>query len=290
MGFNIEGFADDHQVYRSFSPAFQLNVLTNDIMRCFSVISAWMKKYFLHLNSSKTEIILLGPTHILNEMSIGGVTLDGDNCIRFHPTAKNLGFTFDRLLKCDAQVNSVIRSCNGSLRQIYRLRYFLSRSQLIMLCNAYILSKLDYANSLYFGIDTHLINRLQSVQNSAAKFIFGRNRFDHASDIISKLHWLRIQERIYFKILLTVFKCVHGTAPKYLCDLIHILIPHNLVLTIPMTNSKYGDRAFHKSGPKLWNALPTRIRLAKSVNTFKKHVKHYLFNFSAEFNQNIGVC
>jgi len=289
LGFTIEGYADNHQVYINFSPAFQRNVLTYDIKHGFTVISTWMHTHFLYLNSDKTEIILIGPKSTLNHVHIGGVILNGDTCIRFKNTAKNLGFTFDSQLQFDTQINNIISSCYVSLRNIYRMKQFLSTKQLTILCNSLILSKLDYANSLYYGINNSLLTKLQMVQNSAARMVFGRRRSEHVTDLIKNLHWLKVRERIYFKVILMVFKCIHGTAPEYLCNMLIRISTHNVLLIEPRVKSHFGERSFHKCAPKLWNNLPSDLRNTTNVTTFKRKLKHYLFNNSVEFHSKLQI-
>ena len=87
-----------------------------------------------------------------------------------------------------------------------------------------ILSKLDYCNALYFNIGTNEISKLQAVQNAAIRLVFGRYKFDRApiTHLFKEVHWLKIQERIVFKMCLIVHKCVWGTAPDALKSLMVI--------------------------------------------------------------------
>ncbi len=76
---------------------------------------------------------------------------------------------------------------------------------------SFITSRLDYCNSLYYGA---------MVQNVAARLLTGSHKFDHISPILTSLHWLPVKQRIEFKILVFVFKALHGLAPAYLSDLV----------------------------------------------------------------------
>ena len=68
-----------------------------------------------------------------------------------------------------------------------------------LLC-ALVLSKIDYCNSLYYGINQNLIRKLQTVENAAARLIFGRRKRESAADLLNTLHWLPVRERILFKL------------------------------------------------------------------------------------------
>jgi len=80
------------------------------------------------------------------------------------------------------------------------------------------LSRLDYGNATLVGILQHLLRRLQSVVNAAARLIYPSSRFSHITPLLKRLHWLKAKERIDFKVAVLVYKCLHGTAPPYLAD------------------------------------------------------------------------
>ncbi len=90
-----------------------------------------------------------------------------------------------------------------------------------MAVHAYITSRLDYCSSLYCGSSKSLIDRLQLVQNAAARFLHNSRKSTHITPILRILHWLPIKFRIDFKILLFVYKSLHDLAPIYLSELLH---------------------------------------------------------------------
>lgn len=104
--------------------------------------------------------------------------------------------------------------------------------------------------------------------------------------VLKKLHWLPMEQRIKFKILLLVFRALDGTAPDYLCELLSVYTPSrnlrsadcNLLNVIKTRLKTYGDRAFSSAGPREWNALPIHIRQANSLQNFKSQLKTHLFN------------
>ena len=94
-----------------------------------------------------------------------------------------------------------------------------------------------------------------------------------------------VKTRIEFKILLITFKAIHGLAPKYLCDLLtfksslyNLRSSDSILLSMPAARSKtLGDRAFMVAAPRLWNSLPKELRVITDVNSFKAHIRTYLF-------------
>ena len=146
-------------------------------------------------------------------------------------------------------------------------------------------SKLDYCNSLYSGLPSASLSRLQSVQNSLARLVFPSvKRSDHITPTLKKLHWLPIPQRITFKIALLTFKALSCHQPSYLCELIvpyqptrHLRSADQRLLTVPDIKSSLGRRSFSFSAPSIWNSLPLSLRSCDSVSSFRKQLKTHLF-------------
>ena len=79
-----------------------------------------------------------------------------------------------------------------------------------------MLTGLDYGCSTLAGLPARQLNRLQSVINSAARLVYSARRSEHVSPLLRDLHWLRVAERIDFRLAVLVYRCVNGTAPRYL--------------------------------------------------------------------------
>ena len=132
-----------------------------------------------------------------------------------------------------------------------------------------------------------IILPMQSIQNQAAKLVLLKRKYDSAKNCLKALHWLPIVQRIEFKVLCLVFKCIHNEAPDYLRSLI---IQHNtafntrsksqLTLLVPRNSSSFGSRAFSVAGPKLWNKLPAPLRSEETFSLFKKKLKTHLFKLA----------
>lgn len=126
------------------------------------------------------------------------------------------------------------------IRGISKVKHFLSRELVRDLIISFVINRIDMCNSLYYGIKANVIGKLHSLQNSAARIIYGRKRRDGVSDIFRDLHWLPVTDRIYFKIILLVHNCIHGTAPYYLQELLAISTRDSLLLVVPLVHSKHG--------------------------------------------------
>ena len=165
--------------------------------------------------------------------------------------------------------------------------------------HAYITSRIDYCNNLFVGLPQELLNKLQSVLNTAARLVTMTRKFDHITPVLKDLHWLPVRERAIFKILLMVFKSLNGLAPSYLQNKLTLKpsnglrSDHTNLLIVPRSNLKsYGDRSFSIAGPKLWNLLPKSLRMCTSLESFKSKLKTFLFTraFSDSHVEHLALC
>ena len=118
-------------------------------------------------------------------------------------------------------VTSVVRAYFAALRQIRSVRRYLSRHALLTLVLALVVSKVDYCNSVVAGISGQLQDRLQSVLNAAACLVFSARRSERITPLLRELHWLRVPERVTFRLCVLAYRCLHGTAPSYFAESLH---------------------------------------------------------------------
>ena len=106
---------------------------------------------------------------------------------------------------------------------------FLSYDTADILMHAFVTSRIESCNALLFGLPNFLIQRLQYVLNSAVRVIACSRKFDHITPLLIELHWLPVEQRIIFKILLFTFKVVNGLAPSYLSELLEVYVPMRML-------------------------------------------------------------
>ena len=182
-------------------------------------------------------------------------------------------------------INNVCRSVIFHLRNISRIRKFIDQTTCHHAVRSLILSRLDYCNGLLSSIPKSHVNRLQRLQNWAARLVFEVDRSHSPQPLLQSLHWLPISKRISFKLLLFVYKSLNNQAPGYISECLTVYTPsrnlrsssHNLQLSYPTTRNLSGERTFTVTASKLWNNLPLTIRQSASTKSFKKALKSYLF-------------
>ena len=280
LGFNIQGYADDHQILKSFKPEDQLPLLAIKLNDCFDTIKSWMSSYYLKMNDSKTQVIIFGPTRVLNNVRIHGLNTVGTS-IRFISTVKNLGVMMDNHLTFEKQIVDLKKKSFRTLRNVAKIRFLLSQEQLKVIVNSLVVSCLDYCNCIFYGIAERLLSQLQLIQNAAAKVVTGKYKHDHLENDLKDLHWLDIKKRIVFKIGLLAYKAVNGIAPTYLQDMFkYCHYGYKPKLIVPLFNTQYGKRSFSVAGPRLFNKLPVHVTSANTVDLFKAAMKTFLFELS----------
>ena len=253
---------------------------------CVRDIDEWMIRNYLKLNQDKTDLVVISSRfHPMPD--IGHITV-GSECIAPRDSVCNLGVQFDSIFSFEEHIKNICKSSFYHLRNIAKIRKYLSQDTCKILVHAFISSKIDHCNSLLHGLPKYLLARLQAVQNAAARVVTLTPRHVHITPILINLHWLPVEFRITFKVLLLVYKALHGLAPSYISDLLNFKTYSRSLrssckeyLVVPRSRLKtYGDRAFSIAGPKLWNDLPLEIRKCASVATFKQSLKTFLFKLA----------
>ena len=248
-----------------------------------------MDSNVLKLNTSKTQIIWLGTRQQVTKINVKDF-LFGSSTVHAVDLIGNLGVHVDSHLSMSKHVSNICQLCFFHLRQLRSVRRSITTEAATALVHAFISSRLDYCNSLLYDIYDTLLNKLQRVQNAAARLINCTCKFDHVTSFLrDTLHWLPIKQRIQYKIATLVYKSLNAMAPQYLKDMClpvsalsgrqQLRSATNLDLVVPRTYTKtIGPRAFAACGPSLWNSLPSGMRLnTQSVSDFGKKLKTYLF-------------
>jgi hypothetical protein len=281
MPFHL--YADDTQLYVSFAAHDSTSSLAS-LSSTLDSVHNWLSANRLFVNPSKTEYLLIGTKQQRSKISSSSLLFAG-NIISPSTSVRNLGVTFDSDLSLTTHISSVCKSSHFIVRQIRQVRPSLDINSSILLANALVSSKLDFCNSLYFGLPQSSLHRLQLIQNAAARAIFpSLRRHDHISPILRKLHWLPVNQRITYKIAVLTFKILHNNQPSYLSDLLceHVPMRHlrssgKFLLAVPRVTSANGRRSFSYAAPTVWNSLPQSLRATTSFSFFCSHLKTHLF-------------
>ena len=182
------------------------------------------------------------------------------------------------------QINNICKQGYCALRNIRKIKPSLDTAALKTLIQAFVSSKLDYCNSLLFGLPQSRTRSLQRLQNHAARVITSSPRRDHITPILAELHWLPITMRPIYKICCIVHGCIYGAMPQYLKMLIkqppsgrNLRSTDSAMLFRVRPKTKYGERSFICCAGSLWNDLPPALRITESKSAFKAALKTLLY-------------
>ena len=171
------------------------------------------------------------------------------------------------------------------IRHISSIRHFLSIDTTKTLLSAFVLPKLDYCNSLFYGSPMCMLDRIRKVENSSASIIFKCRKQNHISPLLMSLHWLPINARIEYKLSVICHSFFLGLSPIYLSDLLLVYTPKRIlcsssdngILCISNLRKKtFGHRSFSFAAPTIWNSLSTELLHTDSIQKFRSALKNHL--------------
>ena len=203
-------------------------------------------------------------------------------------TVRNLGVLQDSHLDGDAHISSIIRSCNFRQCQLARVCCYISDEACRLAMLALVVSRLGYCNALLARASQHQLEKLQWLQNCAARWVAHPHTLPggvvHVTPILQWLHWLPVCQRVLYKVCVLVHHCVHGVGPSYLSELLQHHVgdcrlrrPSAMQLRQHQARWRVGRVSFGMAGPQVWNSLPVSLQEIGSLSDFKAGLKTYLW-------------
>lgn len=279
-------YADDAQIYFSFncdSADDALTMINNDLSKLLEA----SEHHCLTINPDKSKIILFGSKnqrmHCLQNFRIEMDSIE----LQIVDSARNLGLYLDFNLRFSEHITKNIRKSYCNLKLLYACSTIIDSKTKAMLCNALVLSHFDFADIVYHPCLTKQDQaRIQRVQNSCARFIFGCKRYDSVSNKIREIKWLTMYQRRILHTCCFYHKLLRTKTPQYLFNKIvtrgsvHNLNTRNRpMLTPPSHRSALYQRSFSYTIAKLYNSIPNNMKQMND-RQFKIAMKNHLFNNS----------
>lgn len=279
-------YADDTQIYGSCRPG-DIAQLRSRVSTCVVGVASWMQSNRLQLNAAKTEVLWCSSARRQHQIPDDPLIVGSDPVLPVQ-SVRDLGIYIDSDLSMRTHVTRTVSSCFAVLRQIRSIRRSVSQSVLQSLVVSLVLSRLDYGSATLAGLPACLLGRLQSVLNAAARLVYASRKYDHVTPLLRDLHWLRVPERIAFRLSVLAYRCQHGLAPPYLADDLHrvadvdsrrrLRSASTAALVAPATShSTIGDRAFPVAAARAWNSLPPSVTSSPSLPVFRRRLKTELY-------------
>ena len=212
-------YADDTQLYYHCT-LNQIETTINRINKDLENVQIFSNNNCLKLNTTKSNFIIIGSRPNLSKLSkktLPPIVLN-NKIIERKTQVKNLGVIFEESFTWTKHVNKSISTAYFKLRQVYRFKNFLSEDSKKTICESYILCHFNYCDTIYFNIAEFLKTKIQKVQNTCFRFIFGLRKYDHVSSCLVKLDTLNMHERRLLHGLSLMHKINLKLAPVYLVD------------------------------------------------------------------------
>lgn len=292
-GVRFKLFADDTQFYMALNNIENTEAQLSTIM---TDIKEWMENHQLKLNEGKTECLFVGRQLDWERLHIRNLRVN-DFDLMMKNSVKNLGVLLDSELTLKDQINQTVNMAGYHLRNLAFVRKYLDEKTMKMLIHNHVINKLDYCNSLYYGLPNYLLKKLQLIMNRAARLIKGHSLRERITPVLIELHWLPIKARIIYKQCVMVYQALKFGKPEYMINLLaafqvdsNITLRHSVELhrlREPRYHRESGRRAFDRSAPKLYNRLPEWIKMAENTNIFKKRLKTLLFTDSYDLENKV---
>ena len=283
---DIHGFADDHSFKKEFTPRIDEVVTVTQLENTLVDVKSWMDANRLKMNDAKTECILFGARQQRPKCETTSVSVN-NTVVNVTKSVKLLGADLDSNLSFTEFINKKCIKAWLSLKRIRQMRGMLTKGTCEHLVLSLVITHLDYGNALLVGVGDCHLQKLQRIQNAAAKLVLWKGRYDSSTECLRDLHWLPVKFRIMYKVLTLVYKTTLGEAPAYLCTKINSKKQsgRNLrsnsdihQLDVPrVLKHTHAARSFSYIGPTWWNQLSLSTRSAIDIVDFKTKLKTELF-------------
>ena len=217
--------------------------------------------------------------HALSNNQID-IEIDGKS-IKKVEEAKSLGLFIDEHLSWTKHIEEISKKISSAIGALKRIRPFISESTALQIYQALILPHFDYCCPVWDELSVTLSEKLQKLQNRAARVITRSSYDTSASILLNRLNWDNLSTRRKKLKAMLMFKIIKGLSPAYLQDLFSIRsTPYNLrdseiKLNLPKPRTNYCKRALGYSGALLWNSLPVNLRKSDSLGYFKRELDKF---------------
>lgn len=274
---NARLYADDTNITTTGSSIVEI---TNSAEADLQNIKEWLIANKLSLNVTKTEQMFIGSDHNLSKIREDTPILLDKKPIKRVKASKSLGIYIDERLSWHDQINEMSKKITKAIGGLRQVRQFVPVQTAIIMYKSLIQPLFDYCDIVWDNMPLTTGERLQKLQNRAARVITCQSYEVRSNDILQQLGWKTLAERRYIHKAKMMFKIFHGNAPSYLMECFTKSTVNNAYdlrnrdncLVLPKPRTEYLKKSFQYAGAKLWNNLPPDIRSQNNFSTFKREI------------------
>ena len=177
------------------APPDRIYELLHSIQSCISDVKAWATANMLKLNDNKTELMPVTSKRTSHLHNLPTSITIGNAQIPFKQSVKNLSSTLDCHVTMNTHVTNIAQTCYFELRHLASIRRFLTSTATATLVSAFVLSRIDYCNSLLLGSTHDVTSHLQQIQNYVARVILCLPKSSSITTQLKSLCWLPVKVR-----------------------------------------------------------------------------------------------
>jgi hypothetical protein len=217
-GVECHMYADDIQLFITATPHNIVSMIQK-LENCIVKIQSWLTQNYLSLNDNKTEMIVFGTKTMLSKLPQLSLRV-GEATIHPADNVRSLGLYLDKSLTMERHVNMICKASYATIWLISRIRRSLTTQSAELLARTLILSRIDYCATTLYGINGHLMTKLDRVINSSMRLVEMIKKRCNVQDALKRHNWLSAKEKIRMRSYIMIFTIYPGLALKHLQCLI----------------------------------------------------------------------
>ena len=274
-------FADDTNLTYASNNIYDINHNFNEDL---AHVSEWLSANRLTLNQTKTEFMLIGSHQRMNTFHATPSLAINNVPVRQVSHTKSLGTHIDEKLSWNVHIEKLCKKVASGIGALKRIRHFVSPSTMQLIYNCLVQPYFDYCSVIWDSCGSTRADKLQKLQNRAARVLTSSSYDTNADYLFEILGWRNLASQRKIAKAIMVYKSVNGLAPDYLSEMFvdrsnitnYTLRDTTGKLAIPQPRTNYLKNSFSYSGAVLWNSLPTELRQASCLRKFKADCSNFI--------------
>ena len=274
-------FADDTNLTYASNNIHEINHNLNEDL---ANVSEWLSANKLTLNQTKTEFMLIGSRQRINTFQSTPLLVINNVPVKQVSHTKSLGVHIDENLSWNVHIEKLSKKVASGIGALKRIRPYVPFTTMQLIYKCLVQPYFDYCSAVWDSCSSYLVNKLQKLQNRAARVLTSSSYDTNADYLFESLGWKNLVSQRRFTKAIIVYKSLNGLAPDYLSNMFvdrnsitnYALrdTSNKLALSLPRTN--YLKNSFSYSGAVLWNSLPTELRQASTLHKFKSDCSNFI--------------
>ena len=255
-------------------------VLEHKMNYDMNLIQSWLSANKLTLNVKKTKYMLIGSQFKLSQINSDFTVKVNNTPLERVIKHKSLGVQTDESLNWRPHIHTISKKISAGIAILRRVSHFIPFDTRVNMYNALVMPYFNYCGAVWGNINKGLADKLQKLQNRAARILTFSNYDVRSSVLLDELGWEKLEYARLKQLAVTMYKIHNNLSPSYLRRIFsntsnvhsHNLRNSELNYYVPRPKTESAKRSLHYRGSVLWNKIPSEIRKLPSLNVFKTSI------------------